>query len=440
MSVSSPSELDPRRRLTKRGRRGVESTEFVAAPLPLGVTTRWLRGRIISRLASLDLRDVEIADAAGVHAFGLIEKANDSSGDGDRAARIEVLDPRFYRSVACGGSLGFGRAYVDGEWTTPDLPTLLQRLARATVGNARVEGPATWPARIARTIRQLGRRNTRRGSRRNIHAHYDLRNEFFALFLDESMTYSSGLFEGPETTLAESQIAKYDRIAQRLQLNQRDHVVEIGCGWGGFAEHAASRYGCRVTGVTISQAQFDYARRRIAAAGLDDRVEIRLCDYRDLQGRYDKLASIEMIEAVGHEFLPTFFAKCSSLLKPTGLMMLQAITIPDQRYRHYRRSVDFIQEYVFPGGNVPSVGAICDAVAASTDLRLLELADFAGDYARTLLAWREACQANAARIAALGFDDRFQRTWDYYLCYCAAGFLERQIGLAHILLAKPQAR
>ena len=254
------------------------------------------------------------------------------------------------------------------------------------------------------------------------------------------MTYSSGLFEGPETTLAESQVAKYDRIAQRLQLNQRDHVVEIGCGWGGFAEHAASRYGCRVTGVTISQEQFDYARRRITAAGLDERVEIRLCDYRDLQGRYDKLASIEMIEAVGHEFLPTFFAKCSSLLKPAGLMMLQAITIPDQRYRHYRRSVDFIQEYVFPGGNVPSVGAICDAVAASTDLRLLELTDFAADYARTLLAWREACQANAARIAALGFDERFQRTWDYYLCYCAAGFLERQIGLAHILLAKPQAR
>jgi cyclopropane-fatty-acyl-phospholipid synthase len=169
-------------------------------------------------------------------------------------------------------------------------------------------------------------------------------------------------------------------------------------------------------------------------------VEIRLCDYRDLDGRYDKLASIEMIEAVGHEFLPTFFAKCSSLLKPAGLMMLQAITIPDQRYRHYRRSVDFIQEYIFPGGNVPSVGAICAAVAASTDLRLLELTDFAADYARTLLAWRQACQANAARIAALGFDERFQRTWDYYLCYCAAGFLERQIGLAHILLSKPQVR
>jgi cyclopropane-fatty-acyl-phospholipid synthase len=440
MSVSSPSQLDPRRRLTKRGRRGAESNELAAAPHPLDVATRWLRGRIIKRLTSLDLRGVQLADPAGVHVFGPIEKANDRNGDGDRAARIEVLDPHFYRSVASGGSLGFGRAYIDGEWTTPDLPTLLQRLARATVGNARVEGPAAWSARIARAIRRLGRRNTRSGSRRNIHAHYDLSNDFFALFLDESMTYSSGLFEGPDTSLAESQVAKYDRIAQRLQLNQRDHVVEIGCGWGGFAEHAASRYGCRVTGVTISQEQFDYARRRITAKGLDERVEIRLCDYRDLQGRYDKLASIEMIEAVGHEFLPTFFAKCSSLLKPAGLMMLQAITIPDQRYRHYRRSVDFIQEYIFPGGNVPSVGAICAAVAASTDLRLLELTDFAADYARTLLAWRQACQANAASIAALGFDERFQRTWDYYLCYCAAGFLERQIGLAHVLLAKAKAQ
>jgi cyclopropane-fatty-acyl-phospholipid synthase len=195
-----------------------------------------------------------------------------------------------------------------------------------------------------------------------------------------------------------------------------------------------------VTGVTISQEQFEFARRRIAAGGLDDLVEIRLCDYRDLEGCYDKLVSIEMIEAVGHEYLPKFFEKCSSLLRSNGLMMLQAITIPDQRYLQYRRSVDFIQEYIFPGGHVPSVGAICDAVAASTDLRLLELADFAGDYARTLLAWRQACLANATQIAALGFDERFQRMWDYYLSYCAAGFSERQIGLAHMLLAKPGAR
>lgn len=440
MSVLSPSELDPRRRLTRRTRRGVPATECASSLQSLGLADRWLRRRIIERLTSLDLRGVELADAAGVHSFGLPEGASDRSDGSEDAATIEVLDPRFYRSVAFGGSLGFGRAYVNGEWTTPDLPALLQRLARATVGKDRIEGPATWPAQIARTIRRLGRRNTRRGSRRNIHAHYDLSNEFFSLFLDQSMTYSSGLFESTETTLAESQVAKYDRIAQRLQLNHRDHVVEIGCGWGGFAEHAASRYGCRVTGVTISQEQFDFARRRIAAAGLDDVVEVRLCDYRDLEGRYDKLVSIEMIEAVGHEYLPKFFDKCSSLLKSNGLMMLQAITIPDQRYRQYRRSVDFIQEYIFPGGHVPSVGAICDAVAASSDLRLLELADFAADYARTLLAWRQACLANATQIAALGFDERFQRTWDYYLSYCAAGFFERQIGLAHMLFAKPGVR
>jgi cyclopropane-fatty-acyl-phospholipid synthase len=440
MSVSSPSELDPRRRLKPRGRRGLAADSVASPPPPFGAASRWLRGRVINRLASLDLRGVELVDAEGVVRFGADGQSPGEFDDRDRASTIEVLDSRFYRSVAFGGSLGFGRSFVDGNWSTADLPKLLQRLSRATVGNSRVEGVTTWPARITRTIRRLGRRNTRRGSRRNIHAHYDLSNEFFALFLDESMTYSSGLFETPETTLAEAQIAKYDRIAQRLQLTQRDHVVEIGCGWGGFAEHAASRYGCRVTGVTISQEQFDYARGRIAAAGLADRVEILLRDYRDLEGEYDKLASIEMIEAVGHEFLPTFFAKCSSLLKPAGLMMLQAITIPDQRYEQYRRSVDFIQEYVFPGGNVPSLGAICQAVGGATDLRLVELTDFAADYARTLLAWRQACQANAAAIASLGFDDRFQRTWDYYLCYCAVGFLERQIGLAQLLLAKPQAR
>lgn len=441
MSVSSPSELDPRRRLARRERR-VKSTAGPHPLPPLGAAARWLRSRLIKRLTALDLRGVALVDAVGVHAFNPDVMVGDGSDTRARepAATIEVRSPRFYRSVALGGSLGFGRAFVDGEWSTSDLPTLLQRLARATVGNSQIDGPAAWPARIARAAQHLGRRNTRRGSRRNIHAHYDLSNEFFALFLDESMTYSSGLFEGPETTLAESQVAKYDRIAQRLQLSQRDHVVEIGCGWGGFAEHAASRYGCRVTGVTISQAQFDYARRRIAAAGLEERVDIRLCDYRDLEGRYDKLVSIEMIEAVGHEFLPTFFAKCSSLLKPAGLMMLQAITIPDQRYRQYRRNVDFIQEYVFPGGNVPSIGAMGDAIARASDLRLLELTDFAADYARTLLAWRDTCHANVAQIAALGFDERFRRTWDYYLSYCAAGFRERQIGLAHLLLAKPQAR
>lgn len=440
MSVLSPSELDPRHRLTRRTRRGVAATECASSLQSLGLADRWLRRRIIERLTSLDLRGVELADATGVHSFGLPEGPSDRSDEIEDAATIEVLDHRFYRSVAFSGSLGFGRAYVNGAWTTPDLPALLRRLACATVGKARVEGPAIWPAQIVRTIRRLGRRNTRRGSRRNIHAHYDLSNDFFALFLDQSMTYSSGLFDSTETTLAESQVAKYDRIAQRLQLNQRDHVVEIGCGWGGFAEHAASRYGCRVTGVTISHEQFDFARRRIAAAGLDDVVEIHLCDYRDLKGRYDKIVSIEMIEAVGHEYLPKFFEKCSALLKSNGLMMLQAITIPEQRYQQYRRSVDFIQEYVFPGGHVPSVGAICGAIAASTDLRLLELADFAADYARTLLAWRQAYLANATQIATLGFDERFQRTWDYYLSYCAAGFSERQIGLAHMLLAKPEAR
>lgn len=440
MSVLPSSELDSRGRVGRRPR-GAAAPSAGASPLPpLGPADRWLRRRLIERLSALGLDGVDLVDGDGVHAFGG-EQSLAPSRDAHRSlAAIAVQDPKFYRSVALGGSLGFGRAYVDGEWTTPDLPTLLQRLASATVGRSTADGPASWPARIVGSVRKLGRRNTRSGSRRNIHAHYDLSNEFFALFLDASMTYSCGIFESPETTLAEAQYAKYDRISQGLQLTAGDHVIEIGCGWGGFAEHAAGRYGCRVTGITISQEQFQFARRRIAAAGLADRVDIQLCDYRDVQGQFDKLASIEMIEAVGHEFLPTFFAKCSSLLKRDGLMMLQTITIPDQRYQQYRRGVDFIQEYIFPGGHVPSLGAICQAVAESTDLRLLELADFAGDYARTLLSWRESFYTNARPIAGLGFDQRFQRTWDYYLSYCAAGFMERHIGLAQILFAKPKAR
>lgn len=435
MSVSSASELDPRRRVTRAKRRRSKRRDVPGEQQRLSAATRWLRRQLIQRLNRLDLYGVSLVDGEGVHEFGAVATSRD--GAAEPPAAIEIRDPRFYRTVALGGSLGFGRAFVDGLWTTADLPALLQRLGRATVGNARIEGPGAWPAKLACVMKQLTRRNTRRGSRRNIHAHYDLSNDFFAQFLDESMTYSSGLFESPETTLAESQVAKYDRIAQRLRLDRRDHVVEIGCGWGGFAEHVASRYGCRVTAVTISREQYEYARRRMAAEELDQRVDVRLCDYRDLEGNYDKLASIEMIEAVGHEFLPTFFAKCSSLLKSNGLMMLQAITIPDQRYSQYRRGVDFIQEYIFPGGNVPSIGAICDAVGRASDLRLIELSDFAADYARTLLAWRQACHANADAIASLGFDERFRRTWDYYLSYCAAGFAERQIGLAHILLAKP---
>ena len=300
---------------------------------------------------------------------------------------------------------------------------------------------------IALPLRNLGRhvlrwsnRNSRLGSRRNIGRHYDLSNEMFALFLDPTMTYSSAVFADENATLEEASLSKYELICQKLHLRAEDHVVEIGCGWGGFAEYAAYNYGCRVTGITISSEQLDFAQQRIARAGLEKRVELRLCDYRDMDGTFDKLVSIEMIEAVGHEYLATFFRKCDALLRPDGEMLLQAITIPDDRYDFYRRSVDFIQKYIFPGGCLPCLGGISNIVARETDMRIVHLEDFAGSYAQTLLHWRENFLASRVELHQLGFDETFQRTWDYYFCYCIAGFLERQIGLAHVLLKRPEAR
>lgn len=383
------------------------------------------------RLAKLAGCRLSVEDAFGDAVLGTT---------GPVTGQLFVRDQRFYRHVLRHGSVGLGEAYIEGWWTTPDLAALLSTLTRLAPAEARGGALASATNWLPNQLFRLGKLNTRAGSRRNIHAHYDLSNEFFAAFLDPTMTYSCGLFSGPETSLEEASLAKYDRICRQLDLQPGDEVAEIGCGWGGFAEYAARHYGCRVTGVTVSQEQLRYARQRTEQAGLADRVDLRFCDYRDLTGRFDKLVSIEMIEAVGHRYLPRFFAKCSELLHPHGKMMLQAITIPDQRYRAYRRNLDFIQKYVFPGGCLPSLGAIQDAVGRRTDLRLLETIDFAGDYQRTLLAWRGRFQAAASQILALGFDQRFLRLWDYYLCYCAAGFDSRMIGLAQLQFAKPAAR
>ncbi|HSW51639.1 MAG TPA: cyclopropane-fatty-acyl-phospholipid synthase family protein, partial [Sulfuricaulis sp.] len=292
----------------------------------------------------------------------------------------------------------------------------------------------------ARKLFHWMNRNSRTGSRRNIAAHYDLGNEFFRLMLDETLMYSSAVFERPDMTLAEAQRARLDRICRKLALGPRDHVLEIGTGWGGFALHAATHYGCRVTTTTISREQYALAQERIAQAGLSDRVTVLLEDYRDLRGEYDKLVSIEMIEAVGHEYYETFFARCSALLKPDGLMLLQAITIADQRYEAARKSVDFIQRYIFPGSCIPSVSVMAQAVARATDMKLLHLEDIGPHYATTLRHWRERLYANADAVRQLDLSEEFLRMWEFYLCYCEGGFAERALGDVQLLLAKPQNR
>ncbi|MEM8945059.1 MAG: cyclopropane-fatty-acyl-phospholipid synthase family protein [Planctomycetota bacterium] len=400
-------------------------------PEPTGLD-RWSRSAVLSLLKRLSRGRLQLSDVEEERTFG------DPSSD--EVAELRVLDPRFYREIALGSSLGAGDAYVKGYWQTDDLLTLMRVFAKNLTQQNDLQTVAL-PLQVAvRKLLQWSNRNNKSGSRRNIARHYDLSNELFAAFLDPTMTYSCGIFPSDDATLEAASIEKYDRICQKLSLGENDRVVEIGCGWGGFAEHAAYNYGCRVTGITISREQLEFARERIDRAGLASRVELKLCDYRDLEGTFDKLVSIEMIEAVGHEYLGAFFAKCGQVLRPDGQMLLQAITLPDDRYDYYRKSVDFIQKYIFPGGCLPCLGRISNVVSEVTDMRITQLEDFAADYARTLLAWREAFFASVATIDALGFDEQFRRTWDYYFCYCAAGFLERQIGVSQILMKRPEAQ
>ncbi len=388
------------------------------------------RSLVCRRLSALEQGVLVLDEAGRRREFG-------RRGDVLLAARVEVHDPCFYRNLVLGGSLGAAEAYLRGYWTCENLADLVRIFCRNPAVSAGLEGGLS---RLLSPVARLGhwlRRNTTTGSRKNIAAHYDLGNEFFALFLDETMAYSCAIFPRPDSTLHEASVAKFDRICRKLALEPGDHLLEIGAGWGGYAIHAARNYGCRVTTTTISQKQYDYARRLVADAGLGDRVTVLRKDYRDLTGTYTKLVSIEMIEAVGHPFFDTYFRACSQRLKPEGLMLLQAITIPDQRYDAYRRGVDFIQRYVFPGGCLPSVGAICDSVGRVTDMRLTHFEDLTPHYAQTLALWRQRFFENLDRVRKLGLSDRFIRTWEYYFCYCEGAFREQAIGDAQMLFAKP---
>ena len=351
-------------------------------------------------------------------------------------ARIEVRSPGFYRALLRGGASA-GEAYVDGLWECDDLVALVRIAARAMPALDRVRErllPLTGP--FQRTAWRL-RANTRARARERISAHYDLGNRLFSRFLDETMMYSSAIFERPQMTLHEASVAKLERICRKLALSPADHVLEIGSGWGGFALHAAARHGCRVTTTTISREQHDHARAAVRAAGLEQRVTVLLEDYRDLRGSYDKLVSIEMVEAVGWENLDTYFAVCSERLRPDGTMLLQAIVHPERVFRVEKASNGFINRHVFPGGSLPSLAAIERSLARGTDLRSVALEDITPHYARTLRCWRERFHASWPELRTLGYDERFRRLWDLYLAYCEAGFAERRIRDVQLQLAKP---
>lgn len=355
-------------------------------------------------------------------------------------AEIQVYDEAFWPMVAGNGSIGAGEAYMQGYWSSPDLTAVI----RLFVVNLDVlDGLEGGLARLGRPLLHglhWLNRNTRRGSRKNIAAHYDLGNALFEQLLDSTMMYSAAMFRSAEDSLEQAQLYKLQRICEKLDLKPDDHLLEIGTGWGSMALYAASHYGCRVTTTTLSREQYEYTRQRIEAQGLQDRITLLLKDYRDLEGQYDKLVSIEMIEAVGHRYLPTYFRQCARLLKDDGLMLLQSITIRDQRYEQAKGSVDFIQRYIFPGGALPSLQVLLENVGRDTDLNLHHMEDFGLHYARTLRLWHDNLRRARHSLEQLGYDEQFYRLWEFYLCYCEGGFLERSIGAAQLLLAKPGAR
>ncbi len=348
---------------------------------------------------------------------------------------VEVHDDRFYTTLAAGGAVGASEAYMQGLWTCDQLTSLIQVLLRNTpvlagLGNAAYKKPLY-------KLLHLMNQDSIHGSKKNIAAHYDLGNKLFENFLDPTMTYSAGFFEQSDSTMQQASTAKLDRICQKLALSESDHVVEIGTGWGSFALHAARNYNCKITTTTISEEQYQLACQRIKDAGMQDRIEIVKKDYRLLTGQYDKLVSIEMIEAVGLAYLGNYFEKCASLLKPAGKMLIQAITIADQRYEFSKRNVDFIQRYIFPGGALPSVTALTNTATNETDLRMTGLEDITEHYATTMRKWREKFYLNVEQIKQLGYDNRFLRMWEYYLCYCEGGFEEKSIGCVQAEFTKP---
>ena len=395
-----------------------------------GILDGTARSMLLKRLSRLQNGQLVINENGHQHVFGQIAPGETLK------AFITVRSPAFYGDIAFGGSIGAGEAWMQGYWDCDDLVSLVRIMLRNRDILDEMEGGL---ARFTRPLQKLFHRvnrNTRRGAQRNISAHYDLGNEFFSEWLDESMMYSCAIFEEPGMSLAEAQEIRLQRVCERLELEANDHLVEIGTGWGSMAIYAARTTGCRVTTTTISSEQYNLACERIRAAGLQDRITVLLSDYRDLKGQFDKLVSLEMIEAIGASQFDTYFAKCSSLLKPGGRMLIQAITIEDEQFEQYKRNVDFIQRYIFPGSCLPSVGAMQGAIGKTGELEVTNVHDIGLHYAITLNHWRRNFFDRIERIRELGYPETFIRMWEYYFCYCEGGFLERSISDVHLVAKK----
>jgi cyclopropane-fatty-acyl-phospholipid synthase len=400
------------------------------ARAPARPRDRWARTILRQRLGGISWGRLTLRDDAGDMAFGRsVPDAPDVT--------VRLWSQRFYGAVVFGGSVGAAESYVAGQWDCDDLPALVRLLVGNRAVLERIDGWWSVAARPAKWLYHRLRRNTAGGARANIAAHYDLGNEFYRLFLDETMTYSSAVFTGPACSLADAQREKVDRLCDKLDLSAGDHLLEIGTGWGHLAVRAAERYGCKVTTTTLSREQAAHARAMVASRGLADRVTVLEQDYRELTGTFDKLISVEMIEAVGREYLGEYLRRCAQRVRPDGAITLQAITIADQQYERHVRTVDFIKRYIFPGSCLPSVSALCQTATAETDLRMVDLEDITPHYARTLRLWRERFNAHRAEVSELGLDMAFQRLWEFYLAYCEGAFAERYIGSVQMVFARP---
>lgn len=392
---------------------------------------RFARRLLKNQLSEIRGGEIVLSDRQGCDHFG------ERSGI---KAVCSIHQPRFYRAALLGGTLSIAQSYIDGDWDCDDLTSLFRIFVRNIQTTTRLDNWLSSIISFGHRLFHWSRKNSLRGSRKNISAHYDLGNDFFRLWLDESLAYSSGIFPHTHATMHDASIEKFDRICRKLNLRPDDEVLEIGGGWGGFAIHAAGHYDCRVTTTTISKEQFEIARERIQRAKLGDRITLLPKDYRELTGKYDKIVSIEMIEAVGHQYLDDFFKRCNDLLKPDGSLALQAIVMPESRHREYLRSVDFIQRFVFPGGSLPSVSSLLESIGRTSDLRLVHAEELAPHYAKTLHHWRQSFEDQVEAVKDQGFSDQFTRLWKYYLCYCEALFEERHIGVMQLQFDRQHGR
>ncbi|CAB0150099.1 Tuberculostearic acid methyltransferase UfaA1 [Pseudidiomarina piscicola] len=396
-------------------------------------TDKWARRAVVRLLNGLEQGYVTLSEQGQVIGHFGSEKS-------DLKAEINVLKPEFYRKLLLGGSIASGETFIDQAWETPDLTKVIQLFARNLPALDAFEAKFRWLVMPWQKFQHWRRRNHKQQAKENISAHYDLGNELYQNFLDPAMQYSSAVYQTPEASLSEAQQYKLKRLCDSLDLQPDDHLLEIGTGWGGLAIYAAQHYGCKVTTTTISAEQFDYAQQRVEAAGLSQRITLLKEDYRDLQGQYDKLISVEMIEAVGRQYMATYFETCSRLLKPHGKMALQAITIADQRMPSYANSVDFIQQHVFPGGFLPSLTLVAEMFTKHTDMVVRHVQDIGFDYAKTLRDWRLAFNQAYPNLDQASYDDKFWRLWNFYLCYCEGGFLERSVSAMQLVATKPACR